>query len=400
MDQDYSSLNVLVVDDQQHVRQWVRGVLGTLGVERVSEAKDGRSALQAVTEPGAAFDLILCDLRMPDMDGIETIRTMASMGLHAAVAILSVEDERVIETAGMLATLGGLNLVGMIPKPLTVEKLEPVLQRAREVVTPKMPVAPDIDVSELADAFATRQFEVYFQPQIQMGSGECLAAEAMVRWNHPRHGQLTSSTLLPIVERAPEHLAQFTTFTLREAIATCARWQSSGHDLRVAVNLSPRVLSQLDFPEMIERVTVEQNVLASNVTVEVAESTLTDDLAPVLDVAARLRIKGFRIALDDFTGRHSAVDELLKIPFNELKLDGTFVDGCSETASKRAVVEAGLALARSLKLTSVALGVAKRPDWNLLAELGCEAAQGQFVANPMVESGFTIWATQWMMHRR
>ena len=400
MANDYSTLSVLVVDDQQHVRQWIRGVLSTLGVEHVTEAKDGRAALQAVTEPGAAFDLILCDLRMPDMDGIETIRTMASMGLQCAVAVLSIEDERVIESAGLLATLGGLNLVGAVSKPLTVEKLEPVLKLATAAIQPKAVTALDIDERELGEAFSRRELEMYYQPKIDMTSGECTGAEAIVRWNHPRFGLLGTHVLMPIIDKFPVYVAQFTTLTLRTALSACERWHADGRDLGVALNLSPLLLSQLSLPETIEAVALEHNVLPSRVTIEIAESRLSDDVAPIVDVATRLRIKGFRLALDDFTGRHSVIDELLRIPFNELKLDSSFVDGASETTSKRAVVEAGLAIARGLKLTTVALGVAKRPDWNLLAELGCDAAQGNFVAHPMVEAGLDVWVAQWMMHGR
>jgi EAL domain-containing protein (putative c-di-GMP-specific phosphodiesterase class I) len=120
----------------------------------------------------------------------------------------------------------------------------------------------------------------------------------------------------------------------------------------------------------------------------------------MVDIAARLRIKGFRLALDHFTGKHSAVKEILEIPFNELKLDSAYVDGCSEVPGKRAVVEAGLAIARNLKLSTVAVGVTQRPDWDLLAQLGCEVAQGRFIAHPMTEMGFGIWLPQWMMHKQ
>jgi CheY-like chemotaxis protein len=127
MSTDYSGLSVLVIDDQQHVRKFIRDQLNTFGIEKIEEATSGRAALQVVTQPGVVFDLILCDLRMPDMDGIETIRTMADIGVRTAVAILSVEDERVIESAGLLAKLGGLRLVGEISKPLTSTKLESLL---------------------------------------------------------------------------------------------------------------------------------------------------------------------------------------------------------------------------------------------------------------------------------
>ena len=104
---DPASLKVLVIDDQSHVQNWVRKVLEHAGVVDIREAADGGEALAAVTQPGAWFDLILCDLQMPGRDGIETIRAFAALGLESAIAILSVEEERVIETAGMLAEVQG-----------------------------------------------------------------------------------------------------------------------------------------------------------------------------------------------------------------------------------------------------------------------------------------------------
>jgi EAL domain-containing protein (putative c-di-GMP-specific phosphodiesterase class I)/FixJ family two-component response regulator len=397
---DYSTLNVLVIDDQQVARQWVRGVLGSLGIERVVEASSSHQALQAVTERGASFDLILVDLRMPGKDGIETIRMLASMGLQCAVAILSIEDERVIESAGLLATLRGLNLVGAVSKPLNVEKLERILQRTTDANKPKGPASLEVTEGELGEALVRGEVEVYYQPQIHMWSGECVGAEAMVRWMHPRHGLLGDDVVVPMAERSPSVLAQLTTLALSQAITTCARWHSDSRDIGVSINLSPSAFNDLGFPDIIETVALERNLLPGRVTLEVSESTLPDDLTVMVDVAARLRIKGFRLALDHFTGKHSAVKEILQIPFNELKLDGAFVDGCSEIASKRAVVEAGLAIARNLKLSTVALGVVQRPDWDLLADLGCEAAQGRFIAHPMTEMGFGIWLPQWMMHKQ
>ena len=400
MTADHSNLSVLIIDDQAVARQWVRGVLGTLGIERVVEAKSSREALQAVTERGARFDLILVDLRMPGKDGIETIRMLASMGLQCAVAILSIEDERVIESAGLLATLRGLNLVGAISKPLNVEKLEQILSRVTEVRKQKLPAAFDVAEDELAGALTRRELELYYQPKIQMFSGECTGAEATVHWMHPRHGLLDAGVLVPIAERSPELLKELTTFTLHEAITTCGRWHADGREIGVSVNLSPLAINDLDLPDIIETVAVDRNVLPGSITLEIAEATLPDNLAMMVDIVARLRIKGFRVALDEFTGRHSAVEQVLGMPFSELKLERAFVDGCSETPSKRAVVEAGLAMARNLKLSTVAVGIRQRPDWDLLVQLGCQVAQGSFIAHPMPETGFDIWLPQWMMHKQ
>src|SRR5471032_1953961 len=130
---DPAALKVLIIDDQLHVRTYVRTVLKNAGVTDVTEAGDGAQALAAVTQPGAWFDLILCDLRMPERDGIETIRAFAALGLESPIAIISVEEERVIETAGMLAEVQGLRLLGTIAKPLTAEKLDMLFAKMRDV---------------------------------------------------------------------------------------------------------------------------------------------------------------------------------------------------------------------------------------------------------------------------
>ena len=400
MTDDFSGLRVLIVDDQVHVRKFVREQLLLFNVSQVEEASSGHAALQAVTVPGVEFDLILCDLRMPDMDGIETIRTMGKLGLQCTVAILSVEDERVIESAGLLATLGGLHLVGEVSKPLTADKLEAVLRRTVEDAAPPPAEEPVIAASEVADALKRKAFEIHYQPRIVMRTGLCVGAEALVRWTHPTHGVIRSETLLALAERSSAQLSTLTQFILREAVAACARWQADGRDIGLSVNLSPKVLGQLDLPEFIEQLAREHKVAPARVTVEVGELTIGSDLATLIDVAARLRIKGFRLALNNFTGVRSGIEEILKIPFGELKLSRDCVDGCSQSDSKRAMVEAGLALARRLKLTTVCAGVSNRPEWNLLDELGCEVGQGNFIAHAMPEAGLGIWVTQWMMHNR
>jgi EAL domain-containing protein (putative c-di-GMP-specific phosphodiesterase class I) len=396
MSTDYSGLSVLVIDDQQHVRKFIRDQLNTFGIEKIEEATSGRAALQVVTQPGVVFDLILCDLRMPDMDGIETIRTMADIGVRTAVAILSVEDERVIESAGLLAKLGGLRLVGEISKPLTSTKLESLLERATSTAV-SGPNSPTITPHELELALDSNALEIHYQPMIKMRSGVCVGAEAMPRWTHLVHGLITSDDLMPVAEHSHELLERVTKLTLREAIGACGRWHAAGHELGVSVNLSPKVLEQLDLPEFVEQVANENGVPPAHVTIEVSERTLGNSLATMIEVAARLRIKGFRLSLDDYTGTQTGVAEILKLPFNELKLSRDCVVGCAGSKEKRAVAQAGLALAQNLRLATVATGVSARPDWNLMLELGCDVGQGNFIAHPMPESGLGIWVTQWLI---
>jgi len=397
---DFSLIRVLVIDDQAHVLKYVGNVLKKMGITEVTEAHDGRDALAAVTAPGGWFDLILCDLNMPERDGIETIRAFGALGLESAIAIMSVEEERVIETAGMLADVQGLRMVGTIRKPLTTEKLRPILKRLREVPghSPDDTVlAPDLD---FANAFARSELFLHYQPKVWMHTGKVAGVEALVRWKHPELGLFQPASFVPMMEGHDVYDPALTNFALRDAIMSAGRWHQSGREAGVAINLSARAFDRLDLPERIESLARDARVPPGQITLEVTETQVARDATRMIDVATRLRLKGFRLSIDDFGTGHSGLTKLQKLPFNELKIDRTFVHGCSTSPTNRSVVEASIALARSLKMTSVAEGIQQRTDWDLLHELGCDQMQGFFIARPMSEEGLDAWRAQWSLQHR
>ena len=390
-------LRVLVVDDQSHVRTWVRSVLLGFGISDVVEVSNGRDALSAVTEPGEWFDLIFCDLHMPERDGVETIRSFAALGLESAVVIMSVEDERVIESAARLVEAQGLRLVGQIPKPMSPANLRPVLQRFFEARHPRGSSDVPAPEHELKNAFQRNELRLMYQPKIEMRSQRFVGVEALVRWKHPTLGTFLPAAFMPMMESSDEHTAMLTDFCLKEAIAYAGLWGSGGRELHLAVNLSARAFDQLDLPERIEALTTDNGVLPSAVTLEITETKAASDSVRLLDIATRLRLKGYRLSVDDFGTGHSGLSQLQALPFTEIKIDRQFIDGCSTSRVKRSVVEASLALAHSLKMTSVAEGVEHRNDWDLLLSLGCDVMQGYFIARPMSEEGLEAWAAQWML---
>ncbi|MBM3906458.1 MAG: EAL domain-containing protein [Gemmatimonadetes bacterium] len=184
-------------------------------------------------------------------------------------------------------------------------------------------------------------------------------------------------------------------FTLDEALGFAARWGEDGHAVGVAVNVHAGAFDDLDLPDRIEKLAKSRGVPTSQLTLEITERSVAQDAVRMLDVATRLRIKGFGLAIDDFGTGQSGLAQLQRLPFNQIKIDQQFVHGAAESGSKRSVVEASIALARNLKLTSVAEGVQRRAEWDLLRDLGCEQMQGYFTARPMVEEGLRAWVSQW-----
>lgn len=392
---DNSQIRVLVIDDQTHVLKWVRNVLKTVGITKVTEVAGGRDALAAVSKPGAGFDLILCDLNMPEGDGIETIRSFGGLGLESAIAIMSMEGERVIETAGMLAGVQGLRTIGTIQKPLTVEKLAPVLDRLRE---PRNRVANDavrVPAADFESAFSNTELFFLYQPRLSMRSGKFAGVEALVRWKHPGLGLLQPESFVRAMEDDGPAAERLADLALQEAVACAGRWQETGRELAVSINLPARAFERFDLPERLEALAARARVPAKSITLEVTETHVARDAVRLIDVAARLRLKGFRLAIDNFGTGQSTLSALQTLPFHEVKIDRSLVHGCATSAKQRAVVEAALTLARNLEMTSVAVGIQHRPDWDLLDELGCDAMQGYLIARPMREEGLEAWEAQW-----
>jgi EAL domain-containing protein (putative c-di-GMP-specific phosphodiesterase class I) len=388
---ELSAIRVLVVDDQEHVRTWVRGVLGSMGVTDVTEAEDGREAISAVTRPGGWFDLVLCDLRMPERDGIETLRAFAALGVQCGVAIMSGEDERVIDTAALLTEAHGLRLLGAVQKPITAAKLDQIFTQMRSGTAARGAGVVLAPANDIENAFLRGELRLLYQPKVWVKSGELAGVEALVRWQHPDFGTFQPGAFVPLIEGSVEYTRWLAEFTLREAIACAGRSRTAGADLPVAVNLSRKAFDRLDLPEWLETRCIELHVPAGHITLEITETAVAHDAVHLLDVASRLRLKGFALSVDDFGTGESGLSQLKRLPFSEIKIDREFVDGCSRSTTQRSVVEASLALARSLNMTAVAEGVQVRADFDMLADLGCDIVQGFYVSQPLTEEALETW---------
>lgn len=392
-----TTVRVLVIDDQPEVRSAVCDVLRDLGVSDITEAGSGRSALTLVNAPGEHFDLILCDLQMPDRDGIEVIRSFAALGIDAAVVIMSVEQERVIEIAGTLASLQGLRMLGTIRKPVTADNLSPILQlvaQAKPALRLETASAPEADIGE---AFVRRELQLFYQPKIVLRSRQVAGVEALIRWKHPTLGMFQPAAFMPALERSDHYSSLLTEFSLAEAIAFAGRSRQDGQVLDMAINLSARAFDLLDLPERVEAMAAVASVPTESITLEITETEIVRNIVRLGDVAMRLHLKGFRLSVDDFGMGESGLAQLQKAPFNEIKIDREFANGCAKSKLKRSVVEASIALARTLKMTSVAEGVQDKEDLDVLATLDCDVIQGFIFARPMSEEVVTEWVAQWRL---
>ncbi|MBM3906459.1 MAG: response regulator [Gemmatimonadetes bacterium] len=192
-----ASLSVLVVDDQEHVRRWIIRILHEMGITRITEVSNGREALAQVTAPGVAFDLILCDLKMPEYDGVELIRSMSLIGVQTAVILISVESERVLETSALLAEERGLRVLGVVAKPVSVAKLAPLV-KSLDVVAPSESDERAPSPDRLRGALTGGALHLVYQPKIEMATGRLSGVEALARWRHPDFGPLLPNAFVQL----------------------------------------------------------------------------------------------------------------------------------------------------------------------------------------------------------
>lgn len=245
--------------------------------------------------------------------------------------------------------------------------------------------------NQLHQALELDQFEVHFQPQMDLRSGRICGVEALVRWQHPERGLVPPAEFIPMAEDTGliEPLGEW---VLRTAAREVRDWQERGLPaLNLSVNLSPRQFRHPDLPGMVERVLAESGLEAERLELEITERLIIVDLEHTVDTLSRITRLGVRVSIDDFGTGHSSLAYLRRLPVHALKIDREFVDGIGRDSDDAAIAEAVIALGRTLRLQVIAEGVETREQASFLREHGCDTVQGFFIARPMPAGELTGW---------
>jgi EAL domain-containing protein (putative c-di-GMP-specific phosphodiesterase class I)/AmiR/NasT family two-component response regulator len=390
---DKADLHVLLLDDESFMLKLLSHILAELGFLKVIQCDNGPLALQHVdsSEPP---DLILLDLNMPDMDGVEFVRRLVEHGYRGSLVLISGEGERILHMADKLIRAHSIEILGRLGKPFSKPALSAIMDKA--IASRRSASAPRraYDAQDVAVAISSGQLVNFYQPKVDVMSKAVIGVEALVRWEHPVDGLVFPDQFIAVAE--DHHLIDSLTHeVLHNALAQARSWQSDGLQLRMAVNVSMDNLSSLDFAEFVYHEAMHVGVAPQDVVLEVTESRLMLDQRAPLEVLTRLRMKRFRLAIDDFGTGHSSLSQLRDIPFDELKIDRGFVHDAWRDPTSRAIYDASLALGRQLGMVVVAEGVEDAEDWEMLRATNCEHAQGYFMAKPMRAEKIPSWIDEW-----
>ncbi|QCG49979.1 EAL domain-containing response regulator [Aeromonas schubertii] len=385
---------ILVVEDHAFQRKALLHQLGGLGYSRLLEAADGEQAL-AICD-SQPVDILFCDLRMPGMDGMALLRRLSLSGFHGGIILSSALEEDVVGAVLRMSSAYGLQVLGRLEKPASQARIRQMIEswRPHPVRGKEAGARQEIDLDDLHRALEYGELLPWYQPKVSFSSGEWVGLEALARWLHPEQGLIMPSRFIPLAEHSGL-IDELTEQIIRATLKDGHLWQETGLSLNLSMNLSTTSLIEGDLCAILIDQCQRWSINPELITLEVTESAFVKDLGQSLEVLTRLRMHGFGLSIDDFGTGYSSMQQLALLPFTELKLDRSFVDGCYRDPSRLAIIESSIELARKLGLKSVAEGVEDIETWQQLASLGCDVCQGFFSGRPMPREKLQEWHREW-----
>jgi len=393
MKTNISDISILVADDSITQRNYALDLCRDLGVTDLYDAANGADALVVLQEN--EVDVVLVDLEMPVMDGVELIREIALKSVASNIIILSAKDPILIASVGTMAEADGLHVLGTFQKPLLPDVLECSLLRflhdkRAALQEPQSPVNLEVTAVELSQALINGEVTLAFQPKLTVNGLLLKGVEALARWRHPQKGMISPGVFIALAERHGM-IDSLTRHLLKHAFQHKKIWQQYGLRFHLAFNLSPLSLADVDIVDWITDLAQTYSIAPSDVTLEITENALLGELASAIRTLARLRLKGFHIAIDDYGTGFANAQQLSRVPATELKIDRSLVHRAAARPQQHTILASTVELAKNLNLTTVAEGVETEEDYKILVDLGVDLVQGFYFSKPLFSDDLLQW---------
>lgn len=396
-------LKILVIEDDELIRETLLQLLESHNY-RAIVAENGRFGVQmALSE---IPDVILCDVQMPELDGYDVLRTLRQNSLAATIPFifLTAQSDKTDFRRGM-----ELGADDYLTKPFTkAELLGAIASRISKRLTITQPLTVALHQAEarlkdlvnestkvsvlspeklalealLRRALAQGEFQVYYQPQVNIATGQVIGAEALVRWQNPERGIISPAEFIPLAEETGL-IIQIGEWVLLSACAQAASWLAAGFSpFTISVNLSARQLSDPELKARIVQILETTGLEPANLELEMTESALVENATVAGATLNELKALGIRIAIDDFGTGYATLGYLKQFAFDSLKIDRIFVRNANEDAQNAAITTAVILLGHSLKMTVIAEGVETEAELAFLKQHQCDIMQGYLFSRP------------------
>jgi len=384
-------LTVMVLEDDNFQRKMLVKMLNSLGVVDICEASNGVQALAILNSEETNFiDVAICDINMPEMDGMEFMRHLGAQRCTTSIVLLSTLDAALLASIAKMSLAYGINLLEVIEKPVAMTQLQQIIAQystpKKKPIT-KLQQLPNFSVEEIMQGVRAQEFEPYFQPKMELKTGKIIGAEALARWIHPTYGVIAPFAFIGLLEQH-SMLDELTFILLEKSVRASQLLKEKGFSIAISVNLSITSLTDVYLANTITQIVRDAGIETNKIIFEVTESAAMTDVAHALENLARLRMNGFGLSIDDYGTGYASMQQLTRIAFTELKIDQSFIRDFIATPALRIMVESSVEIARKLNFKSVAEGVETKGDWDMLKNMGCDIAQGYYIAKPMKLDAF------------
>jgi EAL domain-containing protein (putative c-di-GMP-specific phosphodiesterase class I) len=365
---------LLILDKDPKSLCVLRTVAERLGCEHVeADSADGLQDILAARRP----TLAVLAVDGSNVDGLAMLRVLALEVAQPATLLIGAVHARVLAAARRAAELQGIRVIGVATRPLDPVAIEQLLM-------PYLTSAPPIALGELERALTEHELVLEYLPKIDIRAAvpKMQGVEALVRWQHPRRGLLYPRHFLGSIENH-DLMVRLTDFVMTEAVRQASQWRARGLPLEMVVNLSPKLVTDREFPERVAVLLRENEVPAQQLVLDVTEAASLDSRDLMLDVFTRLRILGVGLSLDNFGTGVSSLTELYRMPFSELKVDHALIADVAREREAMLIVQAIAKLAHTLELEVCAGGVETREMLGFVQSNGFDSAQGRFFSGPV-----------------
>ncbi|MGA9671130.1 MAG: EAL domain-containing response regulator [Terracidiphilus sp.] len=374
-----ASNRLLVVDDEPASSATIGRIARGCGFDTIitTDTEDFRSRIVSWNPT-----VIVTDLAMPEMDGYQLMEWLAKAGCKAQILVVSGQEMAVLQEAKEAGLALGLNIAGIMQKPLRLEALRSVFQGIYDA-------AGVLSVQEVAKALTNHEIRLAYQPQVDLQTGAVVAFEALARWNHPKRGLIPPDTFIPLLE-ASDLMSEFTRQILSMALGDMC-YLNGTTNARVAINVSSADFGSAGMDKMVWEQCIAKRFSIGRITIEVTETAAMSAKGKIAECLARLHEFGAQLSIDDFGTGYSSLVKLHQLPFSELKIDKSFAMDCASNRESGILVRTMIDLAHNLHMKVVAEGVESKEVMDQLREWGCDIVQGFFISRPMAREDVKPW---------
>lgn len=389
--------NVLVIDPDKFHSDLLGGHMAQLGVPHLRVAMGIVDAINQISASPHSFDLILCGLDMSKMDGLEFLQHLILREFRGAIVLTGEAGGQFLESVRKLGGLHILNMLGAIGRPAGLQDLAKVLGCRLALPRRQEPGATsvlEITAEELDEALEEGGLSLRYQPQFDVRSEAIVGVKSLIRWDHPRFGPISP---VGFIAQAEQHglVDKLAERLLAASMAQAGRWRAEGVFLGMSVGVSAQNLEMSSLPEFLSAMAERFGLPPAYLTLEVNEGQLVKGSAAIAKTLPLLRKKGIGLALEGFGNALASAEQLGGPPFTQLKLSRAYIANARMQPGGTAQLKQDVAQAKKLGMKVVAEGVEAEWHWSLLKEVGCDLAQGNYLAQAMSSAQLVSCLKNW-----